>query len=84
MKLAERFARELELPVAVVRKARVSGTEVSVTGVTGNVRNHVPVIVDDMISTGATIRAAAKAVMRAGARSRAIVIATRPVRRQGH
>ena len=76
VKLAERFASELGLPVAVVRKARVSGTEVSVTGVTGNVRNHVPVIVDDMISTGATIRAAAEAVMRAGARSRAIVVAT--------
>jgi ribose-phosphate pyrophosphokinase len=76
VKLAETFANELMLPVAVVRKTRLSGSEVSVTGVTGHVRDHAPLIVDDMISTGATIRAAAEAVMKAGARTRALVFAT--------
>jgi ribose-phosphate pyrophosphokinase len=76
VKLAESFAKELVLPVAAVRKARLSGSEVSVTGVTGHVRGRSPVMVDDMISTGATIRAAAEAVMRGGARNRALVFAT--------
>jgi ribose-phosphate pyrophosphokinase len=76
VKLAEVFAQELNLPVAVVRKARVSGSEVSVAGVMGDVRGRIPIIVDDMISTGATIRAAAEALVGAGARSRIIVAAT--------
>lgn len=68
VKLAERYAGELDLPVAIVRKTRVSGTEVAVAGVIGDVRDRTPVIVDDMISTGATIRAAADALLAAGAR----------------
>jgi len=76
VKLAEYYARELELPMAVVRKTRVSGTAVKVSGVTGNVRNRVPIIVDDMISTGATIRAAADALLHAGALPGATVVAT--------
>ncbi len=76
VKLAERYAKDLDLPVAIVRKTRVSGTEVTVTGVIGDVRGRVPIIVDDMISTGATIRAAADALLRAGARPGATVVAT--------
>ncbi len=76
VKLAERFARELDLPVAVVRKWRLSGAEVAVTGLAGDVSGRVPIIVDDMISTGGTIKAAAEAVMRAGAREGATVAAT--------
>jgi len=76
VKLAEAFAQELNLPVAVVRKARVSGSEVSVAGVMGDVRDRIPIIVDDMISTGATIHAAAEALMSAGAQRRMIVAAT--------
>jgi ribose-phosphate pyrophosphokinase len=79
VKLAERFARELNLPIAVVRKSRLSGAEVAVTGVTGDVRDRAPIIVDDMISTGATIRAAAEAVMSAGALAGATVAATHGV-----
>jgi len=76
VKLAERFAKELDLPVAVVRKSRLSGAEVAVTGVTGNVRGRAPIIVDDMISTGGTIRAAAEALLSAGARDTVTVVAT--------
>jgi ribose-phosphate pyrophosphokinase len=76
VKLAERFARELELPVAVVRKTRVSGAKVSVAGVTGDVKGRVPIIVDDMISTGSTVQAAGEAVIGAGARAEAVVVAT--------
>ncbi len=76
VKLAERFAEEFDLPVAVVRKLRLSGAEVAVTGVTGDVRGRVPIIVDDMISTGGTIIAAAEAVMKVGAREGATVVST--------
>jgi ribose-phosphate pyrophosphokinase len=76
VKLAEHYAKELDLPIVIVRKTRLSGTEVAVTGVIGDVQDRVPIIVDDMISTGATIRAAADALMSAGARLGATVVAT--------
>jgi ribose-phosphate pyrophosphokinase len=79
VKLAERFAKELALPVAVVRKSRLSGAEVAVTGVTGNVRGRAPIIVDDMISTGGTIKAAGEALRSAGARDSVTVVATHGV-----
>ena len=66
-KLAERCARSLGLPVAFVHKSRVSGTDVEIHGVTGDVAHRPVLIVDDMISTGATIVAAANAVLSSGA-----------------
>jgi ribose-phosphate pyrophosphokinase len=65
-KLADRYARILKLPVAVVHKTRVSGSEVHVTGVAGDVRGRPPIIVDDMLSTGGTIEAAVHALVQAG------------------
>ena len=76
VKLAERYARELELPVAVVHKQRLSGSEVRAIGVIGEVAGRDPIIIDDMISTGATIEAAVTAVRAAGARLPTIVAAT--------
>ncbi len=76
VKLAERYARELELPVAVVHKRRLSGSEVKALGVIGDVADREPIIVDDMISTGATIEAAVQAVRAAGARASTVVVAT--------
>jgi ribose-phosphate pyrophosphokinase len=66
VKLAERYASLLHRPVAVVHKIRISGEEVSVRGIVGEVRGRAPVIVDDMISTGGTIDAAIKALLAAG------------------
>ncbi len=66
-KLADRYARLLDLPVAVVHKTRLSGSAVSVRGVTGEVRGRRPLIVDDMISTGGTIAAAIEALVSVGA-----------------
>ena len=57
-KLAERYAEPLGLPVAVVHKSRISGSEVSVGRITGEVESRKPIIVDDMISTGGTQKAA--------------------------
>ncbi len=75
-KLAERYARILDLPVAFVHKRRITATEVAVHHVTGDVAGRAPIIVDDMISTGATIEAAANAVLAAGARPAITVAAT--------
>jgi len=75
-KLADRYARLLEMPVAIVHKTRFSGREVATRGLTGDVEGRQPVIVDDMISTGGTIEAAAKALAAAGALPVSAVVAT--------
>jgi ribose-phosphate pyrophosphokinase len=75
-KLADRYAAHLGLPVAIVHKTRISGEAVRVQRITGDVRDRAPIVVDDMISTGATIVAALKALVEAGSGAEAIVIAT--------
>lgn len=75
VKLADRYARLLELPVAFVRKERVSGSAVEARGVVGPVAGRTPIIVDDMISTGGTIVAAAEACRAAGAAKSAVYVA---------
>jgi len=62
VKLAERYASVLQRPVAVVRKTRITGAIVRAEEIAGDVAGRPAVIVDDMISTGATIEAAAQVV----------------------
>ena len=76
VKLAERYASLLGLPVAVVRKTRVSGTEVVAEELVGDVDGRSVVIVDDMISTGSTIEAAARVLVRQGATGPILVAAS--------
>ena len=57
-KLAERHAATSRRGVAIVRKARVSGEAVHASELIGDVAGRPAVIVDDMITTGATIEAA--------------------------
>lgn len=76
VKLAEHFAALLKLPVAIVHKGRISSTEVKVHAVVGDVRNKRPLIVDDIISTGGTIEAAAQALLEAGCSPEISVAAT--------
>ena len=76
VKLAERYGQHLGLPVAVVRKARITAASVRAEGIVGDPRGHPVVIVDDMISTGATIAAALDALSAAGADPRPLVAAT--------
>jgi ribose-phosphate pyrophosphokinase len=68
VKLAERYARQLQLPLAVVQKVRLSGDEVKAVRVMGEVQGHPALIVDDMMSTGGTIEAAIKALLAADCR----------------
>ncbi|MEO3876154.1 ribose-phosphate pyrophosphokinase [Nonomuraea sp. B12E4] len=76
VKLAEHYGALLSRPVAVVRKTRLSGTRVVAEELVGDVRDRPVVIVDDMISTGGTIEAAAEVVVRGGAAPEIVVAAT--------
>jgi len=76
VRLAEEYARLLGLPMAMVHKTRLSGSEVSVRGLVGDVRGRSAVIVDDLISTGGTIAAAAQILQAQGALSDFFVVAT--------
>lgn len=76
VKLAERYAKALGAPLAVVHKTRLSGREVEVRGIVGDVAGRVPVIVDDMVSTAGTIAAALSALIEAGATPPALVAAS--------
>jgi ribose-phosphate pyrophosphokinase len=75
-KLAERYQQVLQLPIVVLHKTRVSGSEVALRGIVGDVRNRAPIIVDDMITTGGTIEMAVKGLLEAGCRPQVIVSAT--------
>jgi len=76
IKLAERYAVLLRAPVAVVHKRRISGEAVRVIDVAGEVQDRIPVIIDDMISTGGTVEAAIGAILDRGCRTPVTVAAT--------
>jgi ribose-phosphate pyrophosphokinase len=76
VKLAERFAAAVGLPVAVVRKSRITGTSVRAEELVGDVEGCRPIVVDDMISTGATIEATARLLEVHGALPGTVVAAT--------
>jgi ribose-phosphate pyrophosphokinase len=76
VKLAERYQRYLHLPVVVIHKTRVSGSEVSLRSIIGDVKGRAPIIVDDMITTGGTVEAAAKGLLEAGCTPEVSVVAT--------
>lgn len=75
-KLAERYGALLGLPVVVVRKSRVSGSSVRAKGLVGEVEGRHAVIVDDMISTGATIASTVELLLADGALPGMVVAAT--------
>jgi len=79
VKLANRYSGLLGCPVATVYKTRLSGREVKVQQIVGDVRDRTPFIVDDMISTGGTVAAAVRALTAAGCRPDVTVVATHGV-----
>jgi ribose-phosphate pyrophosphokinase len=76
VKLAERYAAALHAPVAVVRKQRESGSAVAALDIAGDVHGRAVVIIDDMITTGATIEAAVGLLRARGAAQDVVVAAT--------
>ena len=75
-RLAERYAAGLDLPVAIIHKTRLGASEVRVRRVTGDVRERVPVLVDDMITTAGTMIAALVALREAGTKGDPVILAT--------
>ena len=74
-KLAEHYADLLDLPVAIIHKTRISGEQVKVRRIIGDVRDKEVLVVDDMISTGGTIEKAIQALLEAGCSSSGIKVA---------
>lgn len=70
------YAVALDLPLAIVHKERISGAAVTIHGITSSVKEQTPLIVDDMVSTGGTIEAAANALIAAGCKPEITVAAT--------
>ncbi len=68
LKRAQRFARALEAPLAVVAKERPRPDAAETVQALGDVRDRACLVVDDMASTGRTLAGAAEALRRAGAR----------------
>jgi ribose-phosphate pyrophosphokinase len=79
VKLARRYQHALDVPVAVVHKVRTGGAQVVAHRLIGEVAGRTPVIVDDMITTGGTVEAAAHALVAAGCATPMLVAATHPV-----
>lgn len=79
VKRADLFARHLDLPIAILHKRRSSAREVEIAAVVGDIRDKCPIIVDDIIATGGTIRQAVDALVREGARPEVRVVASHGV-----
>ncbi len=68
-RMARKFAEDLKVDLAIVDKRRVSANEVETGAVIGDVKGKNVILVDDICSTGGTLKAAAKACKHAGAKS---------------
>ncbi|GJM19598.1 MAG: ribose-phosphate pyrophosphokinase [Phycisphaeraceae bacterium] len=67
VKVAETMANLLDADLAIINKRRLSGTEVRVGNLIGEVEGKTVLMFDDMISTGGTVIEAAKLVREHGA-----------------
>jgi len=77
VKMAERYAKLLGLSVAIIHKSRISGADLQVQRIAGEVCDKEVLVIDDMISTGGTIEKAIKSLLEAGCLpSRVKVLAT--------
>ncbi|MGH2516166.1 MAG: ribose-phosphate diphosphokinase [Ktedonobacterales bacterium] len=79
VKRADLFARLLNLPIAILHKRRESARKVEIAAVIGDIRDKCPIIVDDIIATGGTIRQAVDTLIANGARPDVRIVATHGV-----
>jgi ribose-phosphate pyrophosphokinase len=82
-KHAVRFGEMLDADFALMHKTRHSANEVSVTEVTGRVRDKVAIIGDDITTTGGTLIAGAKALKEQGARAVYVFVTHALLSREG-
>jgi ribose-phosphate pyrophosphokinase len=76
---AEQVARKLGRPMAVIHKTRLQGGGVRAESITGDVLAMAPIIVDDMVVSGATIEAAVQVLLGAGAQAHITIVASHGV-----
>lgn len=76
VKLAEAAGTALGLPVAFVRKRRITETQVEASELVGEVDGRRALVIDDMIATGGTIEAAVRLLAAHGAAPGVSVLAT--------
>lgn len=77
-KVDGQFARRLGAELAIIDKRRISDSEVEALNIIGEVKGRTVLMFDDIISTAATVCAAAKLVKERGAEA-VYVAATHPV-----
>ncbi len=68
IKLARAFAKDAESEIAIVDKRRVDAEHVEAGALIGNVKGKQVLLIDDMVSTGETLKKAARVCKSAGAR----------------
>ena len=83
LRLATHYGTLLDRPVVVLHKRRETARETEITHVVGDVLGRPAVIVDDMISTGETIRRSIDALLASQARPDFTVVATHGLLREG-
>jgi ribose-phosphate pyrophosphokinase len=78
VKRARSYAQRFNVDLAIIDKRRVSGSDIVIENIIGNVKDKTVLMVDDLISTGGTICNAANLCMDRGAKA-IYVAATHPV-----
>ena len=78
VKLAKKFSEKIGAELAILNKERPAQQVAEIGYVIGNVKDKTAVIVDDMIDTAGTLKAAGQTVLEEGA-ARVFATATHPV-----
>jgi ribose-phosphate pyrophosphokinase len=76
--IAGKYAEKLNLPLVVMHKRRMSPTETKTTHIVGDIKGHIPIIIDDMISSGSVLKQL-DALYEQGAVGKAIFAITHPI-----
>jgi ribose-phosphate pyrophosphokinase len=76
VKLAQKYADLLGLPVAYAHKVRLNGRKTEVHQIIGEVQGRSPIVVDDMISTGGTMISTVEELLKRGCSPRLTLVAS--------
>jgi ribose-phosphate pyrophosphokinase len=68
-RMARKYAEDLKIDIAIVDKRRISAHKIETNALIGNVKGKTAIIVDDIYSTGGTLKAAAKVCRKEGAKT---------------
>jgi ribose-phosphate pyrophosphokinase len=77
-KMAEKLATLLDAPFAIMLKKRPQHNAAKITHIIGDVTDHTPIIIEDMIDTGGTIVSVVEGLQEKGAKA-AYICATHPL-----